>query len=180
MIQVFIFMTKKSKTGIIKLVAYSYSTQNVWQHIVLVDLISTVNDRYIWMHLKKVKRWLKDIDQRHKLFILIKLIKRKPSVWSLKLLQKVLDRSKINQVLLMEFTLFIMKILYSKKFFWAQIRKTSETFYETNICTSIVSDNNNVSLWKFLISKKSFRCNKKIIICWFFDLSLPFVVLRKI
>lgn len=76
LIQVFICMTKKSKTDIIKLVVYSYSIQNVWQHIVLVDLISTVNGKYIWMHLKKVKRWLKDIDQMHKLFILIKLIKR--------------------------------------------------------------------------------------------------------
>ncbi len=77
---------------------------------------------------------------------------------------------------MIEFAPLIVKILYSKKPSWIEIVNTNESFDETNIYSSIILDNNNVCLWKFLICREGFRYNKKMIICWVLNLSLPFVV----
>ena len=80
------------------------------------------------------------------LFISIELVSCKPKVGYLKLLQKVLNGSKIGQVLPTKFSPLVVKIADNKQLSGVEIMETSQSFDRRNVCSSIILHSSNIGL----------------------------------
>lgn len=67
---------RKKEKPLKRLVAGGYAIENALRHVLLVGLISKINEQNIRIHLKKIKRLLKSKEQMNDLFIAIKLVLR--------------------------------------------------------------------------------------------------------
>ncbi len=104
------------------------------------------------------------------------VVRSKPKIGCLKFLPKMLNRSKISQVLPTKFFPMVVKFADSEKLSGFEIIETSQSFDRKNVCSSIVWNSFNIGLWEFFICSKSFRFDGRMIILLVFDLQIPLVI----